>query len=64
MKAANVERVVHAVADHLKERADAAKVPNEITALRHRVTSLETLLETLTDVMLEGTSADPNAKKK
>ena len=61
MKAASVHRLVHACADAQAARAKAAPVPNETTALRLRVEALELLLEAVTDILLEGTSADPNA---
>lgn len=60
MRAGNVAKVVGAVADWQSTRARVALTQtNEITALRLRAEAAETLLEVLTDAMLEGTSADP-----
>lgn len=64
MKAANVARVVDGVADWQASRAKADPVTNETTSLRLRMEAAESLLEVLTDVMLEGTSADPSAPAK
>lgn len=63
MKITNVARIVNAIGDWQAIRAKAAIVPNETTALRLRTEAAEMLLEVITDVLLEGTSADPSPKQ-
>jgi len=64
MKAVTVERIVNAVAEWHAARDMAQKETHTPASLAMRATASETLVETLIDAMLEGTSADPDRKKR
>jgi len=63
MKAGDVQRIVHGVADAQAARAAAEKIAHDGTAQRMRIEALEALLDVVADVMLAGTTADPAAAK-
>lgn len=64
MKAATVALVVDAIADWQGQRSAATFAPNMQASADIRLAALESLLDTLSEAMLEGTSADPDRKKR
>ena len=63
MKAGHVAQVVGAVADCMEARHKAASVTNDTHGIKLRLEALENLVGVMTDAMLSGTSADPEAGK-
>ena len=63
MKAGHVAQLVGAVADRMRAQVQAENVTNDIHGLKLRTEALENLVGVMTDAMLSGTSADPEAGK-
>lgn len=61
MKAGSVAQLVGAVADRMKAQVQAENVTNDIHGLKLRTAALENLVGTMAEIMLSGTSADPEA---
>lgn len=61
MKAAHVAQLVDACANAAHARAKADNVVNDTTAHGLRIEALESLVVTMADILLSGTSADPEA---
>ena len=61
MKAAHVAQLVDACANAAHARDKADTVVNDTTAHSLRIEALEALVVTMADIMLAGTSADPEA---
>ena len=66
MKAADVQRIVHAIGDAHAARAAAVRLEyrDDDASVRQRLTALEAAFDVIAEVMLAGTSADPGKAGK